>query len=243
MVYKAAKKSATRVLLLAGMISASVAQASGIPGQGTWETTLSARDLDGNTATIEAYYDVVLGITWLADANAAGGQMNFPMANDWANTLSLGGYTNWRLPNVIDTGNLGCDQAYIGTDCGWNVDLATGEMAHMFYATLDNTPRFDEFGVERALGDFGLSNTGPFSNLMEDAYWTQTSYAPNNTKAWYFNNTGGFQGEFSKTELFYAWAVHDGDIGTAVIPVPAAVWLFSSGLLGLAGLGVRRKRG
>lgn len=239
-----AKKSAKGVLLLiAGMISATAVQASAIPGQGTWETTLLARDLDGNTATAEAYYDLDLDITWLADANAAVDQMNYPMANAWADTFSLGGFTNWRLPNVVDTGAAGCDQAFIGTDCGWNVDLTTGEMAHMFYATLGNTPRFDEFGDERDPGDFGLSNTGPFSNLIEDAYWTGTSYALNNTKAWYFNNTGGYQGEFSKTEPFYAWAVHDGDIGTAVIPVPAALWLFGSGLLGLAGFGMRRIRG
>ena len=30
--------------------------------------------------------------------------------------------------------------------------------------------------------------------------------------------------------------VHDGDIGATVVPVPAAVWLFSSGLIGMAGL-------
>jgi hypothetical protein len=30
--------------------------------------------------------------------------------------------------------------------------------------------------------------------------------------------------------------------GTAVVPVPAAVWLFASGLLGITGLGFRRKR-
>lgn len=42
----------------------------GIPGQGTWETTLQARDFDGNMNTVEAYYDTVLNITWLADATA-----------------------------------------------------------------------------------------------------------------------------------------------------------------------------
>ncbi len=32
----------------------------------------------------------------------------------------------------------------------------------------------------------------------------------------------------------FAWAVHNGDV--AAIPVPAAVWLFGSGLLGLIGV-------
>jgi hypothetical protein len=237
---KTARKSVRGVLLLAGIISANIAQAVGIPGQGMWETTLSARDLDGDTSTIEAYYDLDLGITWLANANAAGVKMNWGMATSWADAFSLGGYTNWRLPNVVDTGSPGCDEAFSGTDCGWNVDLTTGEMAHMFYATLDNTPRRDTSGT--LLVDYGLSNTGPFSNLMEDPYWTGLTYAPDNTKAWYFNNVGGYQGDFPKTAEFYAWAVHDGDIGTAVIPVPAAMWLFGSGLLGLAGFGLRRNR-
>jgi hypothetical protein len=32
--------------------------------------SLLARDLDGNLTTAEAYYDTVLGITWLANANS-----------------------------------------------------------------------------------------------------------------------------------------------------------------------------
>jgi hypothetical protein len=38
----------------------------------------------------------------------------------------------------------------------------------------------------------------------------------------------------------HAWAVRSGDV-PAVVPVPAAVWLFGSGLLGLLGV-VKRKR-
>ncbi|MDP2325623.1 MAG: hypothetical protein Q8N51_16575 [Gammaproteobacteria bacterium] len=39
----------------------------------------------------------------------------------------------------MDTGTPGCDFAYTGTDCGYNVDLVAGEMARMFYSTLGNT--------------------------------------------------------------------------------------------------------
>lgn len=56
-----------------GLLSASgTARAAGVPGQGTWETTLQGRDLDGNSANgFEAYYDTVLNITWLGNANLA----------------------------------------------------------------------------------------------------------------------------------------------------------------------------
>ncbi len=77
----------------------SVINAAAISGQGTWETTLLGRDLDGNDATFEAYYDTVLDITWLADANYAqtsgydaDGMMDYRLA-------SLG-FSNWRLPRI-----------------------------------------------------------------------------------------------------------------------------------------------
>jgi hypothetical protein len=38
----------------------------------------------------------------------------------------------------------------------------------------------------------------------------------------------------------FAWAVRTGDV-PAVVPVPAAVWLFGSGLLGLIGMAKRNK--
>lgn len=52
-------------------VTSGSAFAAGVIGQWTWETTLQARDLDGNPSTIEAYCDTTLGITWLADANFA----------------------------------------------------------------------------------------------------------------------------------------------------------------------------
>jgi len=43
----------------------------------------------------------------------------------------------------------------------------------------------------------------------------------------------------TKDQGYYAWAVYSGDV--SAVPVPAAVWLFGSGLMGLVGLD-RRKR-
>lgn len=54
---------------LIGRVSITM-HAISISGQGTWETTLQGRDLDGNLNTFKAYYDTVLNITWLADATS-----------------------------------------------------------------------------------------------------------------------------------------------------------------------------
>lgn len=84
---------------------------------------------------------------------------------------------------------------------------------------------------------WGLSNTGPFSNLQPYFYWSGTTYAPNSSSAWRFSFYGGTQGNYDKTNGFYAWAVRPGDI--ALVPVLGAVWLFGGAL---ALLGTLRRR-
>ncbi|WKZ11137.1 MAG: hypothetical protein QY320_08390 [Gammaproteobacteria bacterium] len=115
------------------------------------------------------------------------------------------------------------------------MDLSTGEMAHLFYSTLGNTGFYDTSGRPTGCSPsspYCLTNTGPFSNLQPDSYWSGTTYAPSPGDAWGFSFYYGFQYNNSKSDGFYAWAVRSGD---AVVPVPAAVWLFGSAL-GVMGL-------
>ena len=236
------RRAATALFVVASGVS-TLAHAASVSGQGTWETTLQGRDLDGNLSTTEAYYDTSLNITWLANANYAGATMNWTNANTWAGSLNPygSGITGWRLPTVTDTGSSGCDYAYTGTDCGWNVNTATEEMAHMFYTTLGDKAYYNTSGVGPQAG-WGLTNTGPFSNVQSDDYWSATEYAPDTSYAWYFNTIYGFQDYDLKTYSFSAWAVHSGDVGATTVPVPAAVWLFGSGLAGLLGMSRKRRR-
>jgi len=220
---------------------------------------LLGRDLNGSPGSFEAYYDTALNITWLANANLADtvdfgltginpdGTMTWDKANEWIaamNTAAYLGYNNWRLPTVTDTGTSGCDYAYTGTDCGYNVDLSTGEMAHMFYSTLGNTGSYNTSGVPTGCSGFSpycLTNPGPFSNLQPYYYWSGTTYAPSTNLVWSFNFNDGSQYVSNKSDVYYAWAVHSGDIGSAV-PVPAAAWLFGGALAGLGALKRRQAR-
>lgn len=194
-----------------------------------------------NAALIErlgglAYYDDVADLTWLADANA-NGIMLWQAANDWAAGLTVGGVSGWRLPVTIDTGTPGCNYSVKGgTDCGYNVDTTTGEMANMFYNVLGNLAYSDTNGVIPQPG-YGLQNTGPFSNIQSSFYWSATEYAPNTDDAWGFGMNHGSQVNTIKGNAFHAWAVQSGDI----VPVPAAMWLFGSGLLGLVAVARRKK--
>lgn len=225
------------------------AQAAAVAGQGIWERSLQARDLDGNPVNgPEAFYDTTLDITWLADANA-NGSMNWADANAWAGQLNLGGETGWRLPTMLDTVATGCNYSEAGgTDCGYNVQTKSGirskhqvgqtvysEMAHLFYVTLDNNAFFAPGTGAINPADWGLSNTANFKNMQIGYYWTAAAYEPSNGEAaWFFQTSTGRQ-QFSFTNfVFNAMAVHDGDVGAVTaVPEPQSYALLLLGLLAL----------
>lgn len=232
--------------ILTGALVSQV-QAASISGQGTWESTLQARDLDGNSANgPEAYYDTALNITWLADAfqartalyqarpyYAPGDSLIWPHAVEWANNLTLYGISDWRLPKSFDTGIPGCNAQVSGGDCGFNVDPNSSEMAHMFFVTLGNSSYLTPQGTVASGG--GLTNTGSFSNVYAGYYWSETEF--NSVQAWNFNFAQGSQSLAVKTSQGSAvWAVLDGDRGTPMAPVPEpesyAMLLAGLGLIG-----------
>ena len=226
-----------------------IAHAAPISGQGTWETTLQARYLGGST-TPNAYYDTALNITWLANANAAVGSaydtaspgtgyMNWTTANTWAANLNVNGVTGWRLPKMTDP-NANCNTyTYSGGPCGFN-NPSTSELAHMYYTTLGDKGQYNTSGIAQA--GYGLTNTGPFLNVQSVFYWSATEYAPGTSGAWLFGTDVGLQGSGNKAYSLYAWAVRAGDVGASAAPIPAAVWLFGSGLMGLVGMSGKRRR-
>ncbi len=218
---------------------------------GSAHAALQGRDLNGSLGSFEAYYDTDRDITWLADANYAKtsgyveyGVMGWADANTWAANLSLVDavnnltYDNWRLPTVVDTGTPGCNFAFTGTDCGYNVDTATGEMAHLFYNVLGNKAYYDTAGNPQSGG--GLTNTGPFTNFQPYGYWSAT-YEPNTlNSAWDFDFGSGYQGVVYDSYVTYALAVSSGDVGA----VPEAdTWAMLLAGLALVGAAARRRRG
>ncbi len=211
----------------------------------------------------QAYYNDEANLTWLADANyaatqyansrgaegTANGVMAWDQAMAWAANLVVDGVGGWRLPNTVDVGNDGrtYTSVYQGVDFGYNITAAS-ELSNMFYNVLGNTASLDINGVTTGCGfsaagpDYCLTNTGPFSNIQVFNYWSGTEYAPNTKYVWQFNMLRGYQDSGGKGGAWiniFSWAVQTGDV--SAVPVPAAVWLFGSGLVGLIAVARRKK--
>lgn len=175
----------------------------------------------------QAYYDDVLDITWVADANLAktsgydaDGLQNFADAQTWIgslNTASYLGVSNWRLPASL----------YVDSSCssptdGWpgssGANCTGSEMGHLYYVDGKTA-----------------SQPAPFSNVQSsNYYWSGTDYGSSGALSYVFlfNNSGAQSGDGKATGHF-AWAVRDGAI--SAVPAPAAVWLLGTGLAGLGG--------
>lgn len=264
----------TRLALSAALIAvAAGVQAAPITTQGTWwgtdgtDGTLRARDINGDAVALSSasatfFYDTTLNITWLANMNAGAGstfddgfsatdgRMTWDSAVAWTASLTTGGFSDWRLPSIIDSGAPGCQFSYSGTDCGYNVQTQVGgaysEWAHLFYVTLGNLAEFDSSGNYRVGSegvDWGLTNTAYFTNMQSDFYWSGTELAPDPANAWFFGTFDGFQGFVPKSFGLYAVAVRSGDVlrDGGTVPEPQSLALALTALAGL-GLALRRRR-
>ena len=206
-------------------------------------------------------YDNVLNLTWLQDANyaktsgfSATGQMDRVTATAWAANLNYNGLTGWRLAtNTPVNGNsFNTNFSYDGiTDVGYNITSPKSELAYMYYVNLGlkglyspaGSPQSD-FGIfgngttnGMDLNSFGQNNVGLVKNLQASGYVYLSGAEGVSPGILGFGPYDGIQTFYRDGNLF-AWAVHPGDVSS--VPVPGAVWLFGSGLLGLLGFIKRR---
>jgi hypothetical protein len=197
----------------------------------------------------QAINDSDLNVTWLADANyantsgyAVNGLMTWTQAQSWITSLNAEnggvghlGYHDWRLPATLQP-DASCGIQYnpvgpYGTQ-SWGLNCTGSDMGHLFYNELGGVAGSSITATHNA-------NYSLFSNLQSSIYWSGTEYAPNTTLAYNFSFNSGNQDLIgNKTYSFYALAVRPGQV--AAVPVPAAAWLFGSGLLGLVGVARRR---
>lgn len=163
----------------------------------------------------QAYYDPAADLTWLANANA-NGVMTWTDAKAWAAKLNINGVTGWRLPGSAQP-DPACNMQTGGVSRGFR---CTGsEMGNLFYNVLGDSALLDLCGTSGncAKIDTTLKNTGPFTNIQTDYYWTSTADPTDPDSALYFDFRYGDQREVNKIFGMYAWAVHSGNIGHAAV--------------------------
>ncbi len=175
----------------------------------------------------QAYFDDQLNITWTADANINASK-NWDTQRIWAANLMINGVGGWRLP-ILDRNGDGII-AMCSSDT--QSECLDNEYGHLFF-----------YGAGATLGNgVTAASSSPFSNVQSTLdYWSglNPNEAIGSNTRFVFGFDDGALTSFGKLGSQYAWAVMDGDVGA--VPVPAAVWLFGSGLIGLLGL-ARRKR-
>lgn len=183
----------------------------------------------------QAYYDTVADLTWLADANA-GGLMTWNNADAWTAGLNINGVARWRLPYTPDIDPT-CDQ----TEGPGFYGCSGSEMGNLFYNVLGGV-------AHQSIATTHNDNYALFSNIQPGYYWSTDAAWNAPYSVWSFGMGDGEVDAEAEKELegsdpynpyySYTWPVHSGNAGA--VPLPAAVWLFGSGLLGLIGI-ARRK--
>lgn len=191
---------------------------------------------------------------------ASDGGMDWYTAMVWIDAMNASsylGFSTWRLPTVTPLN--GESFNYVantnGTaDRGFNISApgtlyagsGANELAHLFHNSLGNMGRC---AIADGLADAcisptpdnywqaGLVNTGPFENLFDNRYVTNITSTINPDRAFDFDFRHGQVGTGGKSGVYYAMAVLESNV--SAVPVPAAVWLLGSGLLGLVAVGRR----
>lgn len=150
------------------------------------------------------------------------------------------GTNQWRLPTTSYDGGVYNTATYDGsTPRGYNV--TSSELGHLFYAELNNTGLYDTNGNYI----YSPSTFGPFQHLYGYFYWSETEYDTGSSTdyAWSFDMGLGEQRMWNKTNSAYkfAMAVRTTTVTSSSVPVPGTIGLLAFGLLGLAGVGRKRK--
>jgi hypothetical protein len=216
------------------------------------QATLTSETVNGQNLV----YDSGNNTTWTQDANLLGTWEGAYQSTSYTNIvtaiINASGGVIHDTPNYYDNGTYNLTAADFGS--GGTVDWWAGQ-ALVHYLNTQNYGGSSQWALPTSQWALPTSNgsqlgelfynelggtagssipSGPFSNVQASVYWSGTEYGGDPYGAWLFDTGNGFQHYNVKDNQFYAWAVSPGQVNA--VPVPGAVWLFGTGMLGLLGL-------
>jgi hypothetical protein len=184
----------------------------------------------------DAVYDTVLDITWTTNA-ALSGVRTWDNQVAWADEFSLGGFDDWRLASMSVSAGLptGTAASVVGCSSAGEAACRDNELGYKIYNKLYGVNRENHTG-NHTVGDVTLTG-------IQSYYWSGTEY--DSDLAWFYIFIDGSTGIDTKGLVgegfgLYGWAVRSGDV--SAVPVPAAVWLFGTALIGLVGFSKRKSK-
>ena len=194
------------------------------------------------------------------------GSMNWYTAVEYINAMNANAYlgvTGWRLPRSVQPDNT-CTEL---DGSPQSTNLSLGSVGYGCYLSELGHLLLELDGGASVIYD---ASTAPDPNdpryqapykgfkwMRGDLYWTETdvieenhtpaayAYRPKSGTTSIYSWTGKQEDTHKLLGFAFVLPVMDGDIndvlGISTVPVPAAVWLFGSGLIGLAGVARRRR--
>ncbi len=134
---------------------------------------------------------------------------------------------NWAQSTLTNNMILNIDSGFQvnWSDNSWNLP-SIDQISDLYYSSLGGTYWDQKVYYPNQ----------QFNEFKKDYYWTSAEY-DDTTQAWAFSINYGRSYYYNKSSSFASLAVRSAQV--SAVPIPAAAWLLSSGLIGL--VVIRRK--
>ena len=204
---------------------------------------------------------ILIGITFTLLLFAGGANAVVVDGKDWRQVVDTTGYSWNDFDAIFDTTTGACD--VVGCLLGGTVDLtgftwaSNADVSSMFdtyhaFTGIDNNYVADHYvglaptSLDAMQSDFTPTNTIPASQRQTKG-WTRHQLNTNSATVYGAHDSFGGSIDVVYREIHFGDAQIISEIGgwaykpVSNVPVPAAIWLFGTALIGLVGFGKRRK--
>ncbi|WP_347986084.1 hypothetical protein [Methylomonas sp. AM2-LC] len=189
-------------------------------------------------------YESGTNVTWTSDANLLG---TLETNQGYTSVINAIIQANNRVVQTINGTHdlVDADFNVNGTADWWGAQAFVGYLNSIVYGNSDQwvlpTNTVTLYGQAYNATPSGISSSILVANRSDSGYWSSTvsnySFYPNS--AWAFTGWFNSQSYATMDHQYLVWAISPGVVA-APVPVPAAIWLFSSVLLGIGLIGKRR---